>query len=254
MLTYELVFAAENGLVEYVQNSLVDVDAQDVDGRSLLHVAIRHERINVAKFLLSRNANIDARERFIGGFTPLHEAICSQHSMELVQLLLDHGATIDSKDDDGLTPLYRACTFYKSDYEVVKLLLQRGAVCENKDKRGRTPLVHATLQCNLKLMAMLLNAGGRIDSKDNEGCTPLLRAVQQQKIESVRFLVDHGADILAVCKNGRSPVLCAIEKGYAESLYWMIRSHPDIWEQVYRIGKQRPAHAFYQQPGNAMNI
>jgi len=235
MLTYEIVQAAENGLIEKVQNLLIEVDAEDIDGRTLLHVAVRHGRKKVAEYLLSRNANINARERFIGGFTPLHEAVCSQHKMEIVKLLVDHGATIDLTDDEGLTPFYRACTFYKCDIEVVKMLLKRGAFVDHKDKRGRTPLLHATLQRNLALMGLLLDSGASIDCKDREGCTPLLRAVQQQKIESVRLLINRGANILAVSKDFRSPLSCAIEKGSTDALYWMIRSRPEVWEQISMI-------------------
>jgi len=205
LLSFELVQAAENGHVRKLKEHLVDVDAVDMDGMTLMHVAIRNGRKNVAEYLLSKHANINAKERFIGGFTPLHEAISGRHGIDLVQLLLDHGAVVDCKDEAGLTPLYRACTFYKCDYGVVRLLLDQGASLDNKDKRGRTPLFHACLQRNVELMELLLDNGAQIDSKDNEGCTALFRAVQQNKIESVRLLVNRGADILALSKDCKSP-------------------------------------------------
>jgi len=235
LLTYQLVQAAENGTVEKVRELLIDVEAEDVDGRTLLHIAARNGHKNVAELLLSKNANINVRERFIGGFTPLHEAICSQQSVDFVQFMLDHGANIHSNDDEGLTAFYRACTFYKCNFEVAKLLLERGAYVDHKDKRQRTPLFHAASQRNVELIELLLDNGAAIDGKDRDGCTALLRAVEQQKIESVRLLIDRGADILALSQNSKSPLSCAIEMGYADALYWMIRSRPEIWEHISQI-------------------
>jgi len=211
------------------------VEATDIDGRTLMHVAIRSGQKNVADYLLSKNADINAKERFIGGFTPLHEAISSRHGIDLAQYLLDQGAMVDSQDEEGLTPLYRACTFYKCDYDVIRLLLEKGASIENKDKRGRTPLFRACLQNNLKLIELLLDHGAQIDSKDCEGCTALFRAVEQKNIESIRLLVDCGSDVLALSNDRQSPLTCAIETGCTDGLYWIIRSHPEIWEQISQL-------------------
>jgi len=41
--------------------------------------------------------------------------------LEVLRLLLDHGADKDAADEDGYTPLYRAC--YEGHLEIIKLLL-----------------------------------------------------------------------------------------------------------------------------------
>jgi len=235
MLTFELVQAAECGNLDKVRRLLDDVDAEDMDGRTLLHVAIHHGQQDVAQFLLSRNANIDAKERFIGGFTPLHEAICCRCSLDLVKFLLHNGATINSQDDEGFTPLHHACTFHKCDHEVVQFLLRNGALVDSRDKKGRTPLLHATLHQNLGLMRLLLESGASVDYVDFEGRTPLLRAVQQSKSNSVKFLIDHGADIQAVSKHRQTPLSCAIQMGNAGAMFCMLQSSPDIWHQMAKI-------------------
>ncbi len=76
----------------------------------------------------------------------------------MVKELLDRGANIEEKDDDGETPLIKGIflqffNYFKwfiyfwiiaSSYgriEVVKELLNRGANIEEKDNSGQTPLI-----------------------------------------------------------------------------------------------------------------
>jgi ankyrin repeat protein len=56
---------------------------------------------------------------------------------EVATLLLEKGAELESKDNQGRTLLWWAAKYgYK---EVVTLLLEKGAEHESKDKEGLTP-------------------------------------------------------------------------------------------------------------------
>jgi ankyrin repeat protein len=57
--------------------------------------------------------------------------------LEVVKLLLEKGADIEHKDNDGRTPLCVAA--YNGHLEVVRLLLEKGADIEHKDNDGRIP-------------------------------------------------------------------------------------------------------------------
>jgi uncharacterized protein len=64
-----------------------------------------------------------------------------------MQLLLDHSANPNARDDDGCTPLHNSSWCQKGDLdptwgsvESTRLLLKYGAIIDSKDNEGRTPL------------------------------------------------------------------------------------------------------------------
>jgi len=73
------------------------------------------------------------------GDTPLMLAssILSDNTFDVMQLLLDNGADIDSANKHGWTALHYACN--KGDVDAVRLLLDNGAEINPVTKQGETP-------------------------------------------------------------------------------------------------------------------
>ena len=63
-------------------------------------------------------------------------AAASYGHTEVIQLLLDHGADINIRDNDGDTPLYVAETI-----QVAQYLLERGALLDTVNEEGISVLV-----------------------------------------------------------------------------------------------------------------
>lgn len=66
--TMQLLFMACRGDAKGVEDLLneegIDVNSIDLDGRTALHIAACEGHVEVVKLLLSRKANIDARDRW----------------------------------------------------------------------------------------------------------------------------------------------------------------------------------------------
>lgn len=83
-----------------------DVNKTDaVDGRGPLFTAVADTHLEVAKFLISKGAAINAQDRM--GMTPLHAAVLA-NQLAMVALLLENKALTTIRDNDGLTPLEMA--------------------------------------------------------------------------------------------------------------------------------------------------
>ena len=77
----------------------------------------------------------------------------------------------------------------KQDWDVVRKLIDAGASVESTDERGLTPLMVAAQQGNLEMLRTLLERQARIDFMDFEGRTALQYAMAAGKRDAVDVLL-----------------------------------------------------------------
>ena len=138
-----------------------------------------------------------------GPTTPLHRA-AADGEPEAVTLLLDGGAEIEARNENGGTPLHVAVE--NNEPEVVALFLDRGADIEARTDNGRMPLHVAAGNNEPKVVALLLDKGADIHAGSTIGSTPLHFAAGYNKPEVVALLLDEGANIEARTEKGRTPL------------------------------------------------
>ncbi|KAH8717928.1 Vegetative incompatibility protein HET-E-1 [Beauveria bassiana] len=128
--------------------------------------------------LLSRKDNY--------GRTPLFWAATQGHK-DMVELLLDHGARINSKDRSKLTALHIAITGGHKD--VVSVLLDRSASIESKASYGDTPLIRAIQANSEEIIELLLEHGARVDGLPSSPGFPPLKGPMDPMEERVKQLL-----------------------------------------------------------------
>lgn len=139
----ELAWAIAYGQTDKVRKLLrkgADVNKDNEDGTTPLGWAVQEGHWDIIQLLLSYGADINAMDEH--GQTSLYQA-AADGNRELVEYLLDNGADIDLSGD-GMTPLIIAsCYFDSNQLETVKLLVERGADIHAKDNEGQTALFYA---------------------------------------------------------------------------------------------------------------
>ena len=94
----------------------------------------------------------------VGGLSLLHIATLSGE-LEMMEALLDKGADVDIQDKNGLTPLFYAICSFPAKLDAVKLLLSHRANPNVRDKKyERTPLHYAALSRAIIIANTLLKS------------------------------------------------------------------------------------------------
>ncbi|XP_034529661.1 myotrophin [Notolabrus celidotus] len=119
MADTDLIWALKTGDLEEVKAKMVT--AEDVNrtldgGRKPLHYAADYNQSDVALYLLSKGADINATDKH--GFTPLICA-CYESNVACVKVLLEKGADKDLRAPDGASAFEAA-----AESDAIKALLK----------------------------------------------------------------------------------------------------------------------------------
>lgn len=160
-----LIAAALSGSEECVRLLLAHGADSNVEwrGATALYRAVEKNHLGIVRLLLAHDPKPDMDKIPVDvpdssqKLKPLMRAVV-QGNVELVSLLIDHGAEVDFVDpNDGSfnkTPLSRACA--RGDLEMVKVLLAKGADINYSGDGSDTPLLSALYTGHADVVSHLL--------------------------------------------------------------------------------------------------
>lgn len=179
--------ASENVCRDYLRNV---IERKDRDGKTLLHHAVKNNEINFIKFLIESGADINAKDN--NGRTPLNNF-----------------------------PLYNDEDDYEDRIDTLSFLITNGAEINNKDNKGNSILHTAIKKDNINFVRFLILNGANINNVDNYGNTLLHTALND--VEMVELLLKYYPAILRN-KQGLTPLDIAAEDGL-ENIVEMLREY-----------------------------
>ena len=164
-------------LLALLDEPRTDIEARNLEERSALMMAASHGLEPHAALLLSRGANLHAKDTY--GRTALHHATqCEDDAM--LRLLLDAGANPNDTNQAGRAALHEAMMAYTNfprPLETkVRLLLDHGARVDQRGAQAATPLYEAATNGWSRIVAMLLEARLILDSRPKTASDPSTRS------------------------------------------------------------------------------
>uniref|UniRef100_A0A0E0G4P2 AAA+ ATPase domain-containing protein n=1 Tax=Oryza nivara TaxID=4536 RepID=A0A0E0G4P2_ORYNI len=127
------------------ENPALINDRNPVMSQTPLHVAAGYNNTGIVKFLLDFQGTdkVELEAKNMYGETPLHMAV-KNSSCESAKLLLERGAHIEAKANNGMAPLHLAVwhALQSGDCSTVSVLLSYNADCYAKDDEGKIPSNH----------------------------------------------------------------------------------------------------------------
>jgi ankyrin repeat protein len=128
-------------------------------------------------------------------------------NLEIVTLLLDHGADPNALNTTWQTPLMAAALV--GDERLIKLLLDHKANVNVGSKFGMTALMYAR---RVPIIKLLLAAGANVNDKEIKGKTALHWAASRGDPDAVKLLIDAGANVNAQDDRGVTPLALARQR------------------------------------------
>lgn len=191
-----------------VANFLIDrganVNAKNEKGATPLYFAT--QSYDLAQRLIAKGA--EANIRAFGDFTPLHQAAFSGN-LKVAKLLIDHGADLNSRGEDGTVVQKIIYSRTESGTEMVRLLLEGGAKVNQNFASGNTELHLAALNDCAEVIPILAKYGANVNAVNEFGHTPLYYAAMHGHRKAAEALVSAGANKSAIVETnyGKAPQL-----------------------------------------------
>ncbi|GHT90504.1 hypothetical protein FACS1894122_00930 [Alphaproteobacteria bacterium] len=230
------------GIAEVLISNGAIVDPQTPGKMSPLTYAVNAENFQAVERLLEYGANMNAHEeQSMGGFEPKFSRTFESpvkmaldvHNKEILQLLIDHGASVAQRG-------YVSGIVANGWLDMLKDLIDAKRI----DAKTEGCLHDAARGGHIDAVKILLENGALVNLQDEYLETPLHEAVRGNHLKMVQFLVENKANILIVNEFNESPISLVrnkITNGYADDAY--SAKSIDFWkksgdEKLLELSKQ----------------
>ena len=171
-------------LFEEYENSWISEDNDEI-----MSLCVARNCLENLKYLLEKGFNPNAKYRE----APMLIWATQSENLEIVKLLVDSGADINSVNGEDETPLFKAASF--GLIRIVEYLLSRSEnnVIDKSSLSGYTPIYIASCYGYTDTVKLLLEHGADMSIYSSDGKTALERAIQYGHTGVVQQLLNHQA-------------------------------------------------------------
>lgn len=176
------------------------VDVNDVFGTTPLHLAIKHENLDMVQLLLDLGADVMAANQSKGE-NALHLA-CEIMNLDIIKLILGKNPDITKTNSRGESALYivyvRQSLFLSNSKKIVRVLLDHGLkMADSRRKSLYFELLGTIIEDDKAKALKLIKAceNDDVDFPEIDAEAPLTFAVCKKRVNVVAALLDHGASV-----------------------------------------------------------
>ena len=158
-------------LITKIINEEGNINATNASKATVLSISINNNHTKIALFLIKNGANVNIKEKEeYGSRTVIFSAI-SYNNESVVEALIKHGADTNVRETESeMTPLNWA-THLGKRYNIVKMLVESGADVNSQDAGYATPFMNAMLHGDTNIARFLFDNGADTTKQCSSGDT-----------------------------------------------------------------------------------
>lgn len=187
----EFVKLCSNGSLVQVKEALSSwgyVKAKDKNSATPVMTAAMNGDLEIIRLILeklgrdSSFVNLSDSKKF----TALHYAVTFNPKHEIINILLNAGASINAQEEHGMTPLMAALNLNQS--EKAKILIEASkkskADINAADSENWRALHYAALRSSFpEIITLLVEAGAKTELRNSANSTPLMMSLNNKNVE-----------------------------------------------------------------------
>ena len=201
----------------------ISLKAQERDIDYALIMAVYNDSLPAVEKLLEDSADVNTKTE--EGVTPLMYA-AQNGDNDMVKFLIDKGANVNDKPDDGFTALSSSCLFNHLDVSIT--LIENNADINALNINGATPLMIAAAYGYYIITDMLLFYDANTEIQDSYGNTALNIAATNGFDDIVSLLLLKGAQIEAKDNEGYTPLMSAVINNNKNVVEVLLKNNADV--------------------------
>ena len=183
---HEAAFMGEKEIIKLIRKAGGNPLSRDKQGTTPFSIVLKKD-ISIIREVLGNNYTITDSD----GNTPVHIVVKAKASTQLLQVLIEEGYPVDTRNADGYTALNYAIE--NNDVKTAVVLLENGAnPFQMIDKKGKNGISIALDKKNKQMISNIVKFAGKMT--DTQGNTILHYAAKTSDTEMVKTLISYGID------------------------------------------------------------
>ena len=138
-------------MIARIKNENIDINTQDYNGRTLLHIALKMNNLKLFNLFLKNGVNPDLANEY--GETPLHRAVI-EGKLSFIRSLVNCKCDINIGSELEQSPLHLAVI--NGNIDIIRYLVDNGAELFLADENNNLPIDYAIDENDLKIIKYFL--------------------------------------------------------------------------------------------------
>ncbi|XP_073186110.1 uncharacterized protein [Lepidochelys kempii] len=243
-------------VAEMLLKSGADVNVEQENGETAMHIAARHGNLRMIKALIEEGGELTSQSK--AGECPLHIAVQHSH-LPVVEEILNYLATekshaeasacVNQENKAGETPLHLAAAVKKDmvhfegeETKIIAMLMEYNAdISRTTRVNDWSPLLVAAERGHTAIVKILLQHHARVDVFDEHGKAALHLAAENGHDQIADVLLWHKAFVNAKTKLGLTPLHLSAQNGYNHLVKLLVETHLASIDAM-TLTKRTPLH------------